>query len=455
MRVAFYTQGCKVNQYETQCIREQLLSAGYQIADRGNHADIYVFNTCTVTADSNRKARQLIRSIYRRNPAAKIVVTGCYAQHAKTELLSLPGVCLVVGNKEKKYIADLITKIVADGNTKVQPECIVSDVNQSKVYEEFGISYFANHSRAFVKVQDGCDNECSYCIVPMVRGKPRSRLLSEIKKEVIRLTKAGYKEIVLTGIRLDLYGKDLCSENGKEINLVTLIKEIANIEEVRRIRLSSLEPGEAINKEFIKTFAQEKKICPHLHIPLQSGSDRILARMNRKYTVEQYQQIIESIRKIRPETAFTTDIIVGFPGETETDFLATLQLVERIKFSKVHVFRYSPRPGTVAEKFTEVVDPKVVKNRANKLIGLANQLAMEYRKQLVGIVVEVLVEEKQTSTESGEELWLGLTSDYQRVKFNIPNSFASNDKFDKLIGDIIPVKVTGIDSDGHLTGVMV
>jgi threonylcarbamoyladenosine tRNA methylthiotransferase MtaB len=397
--VSFYTFGCKVNQYDTEQIRMQFKAAGWQEAQKHDEAEIYVVNTCTVTADSDRKARQLIRSLARKHPHSQLFVTGCYAESRPEEIKQLPNVAFIVPNKDKEQIRDLLNRY------RRMPF-------DNRLVESHTIAEFTEHTRAFIKVQDGCDNNCAYCIVPHVRGKPRSRLLEEIVQETRILAEKGYQEIVLAGIRLGIYGMDKTGPSME--SLVSLIQEIAKIAKVARIRLSSIEPMDINLSELIRLLEYELKLCHHLHIPMQSGDDTILSRMNRTYTIQDYQDLIYSIRVHIPDIAITTDIIVAFPGETDAQFQHTLEMVSKIGFAKVHVFRYSIRPGTVAEKMDGQIPTSTAKQRAQQLIQLADAVAMQYKKQLLNKIVMVLVEAKR-DRKTG--YLTGLTSQYQRVVF--------------------------------------
>jgi threonylcarbamoyladenosine tRNA methylthiotransferase MtaB len=397
--VAFYTFGCKVNQYDTEQIRTQFKSAGWQEVRKQDEAEVYVINTCTVTADSDRKARQLIRSLARNHQNSQLLVTGCYAASRPEELKGLPNVTFIVSNKDKERIAEILN----------QPQRIPSD---TKFGKSRTIAGFTEHTRAFIKVQDGCDNTCAYCIVPRVRGKPRSRPQQEIVQEVQVLAEKRYQEIVLAGIRLGIYGKE--DNISSQDTLLSLIPEIAKIEGIVRIRLSSIEPMDINLPELLPLLDHEPKLCHHLHIPMQSGDDTILSLMQRAYTVQNYLSLISSIRTQVPDIAITTDIIVAFPGETDAQFQQTMNIVRQIAFAKVHVFRYSIRPGTPAEKMSYQIPNGTAKERARQLIQLADAVAMQNKMRWIGKNVMVLVETKR-DRKTG--CLTGLTSQYQRVLF--------------------------------------
>ncbi|MCX7920059.1 MAG: tRNA (N(6)-L-threonylcarbamoyladenosine(37)-C(2))-methylthiotransferase MtaB [bacterium] len=397
--IAFYTFGCKVNQYDTQRLRAAFIAAGWKEVKAHEEAQLYVINTCTVTADSDRKARQLIRSIARNHPQAEIIVTGCSAELYPAELKQLPKVSFVLGNREQERIIELISQ--RNGMYQKPAKTILTSISE-----------FAGHTRAFIKVQDGCNGYCAYCIVPKVRGEPRSRPEQEIIHEVELLAQKGYKEIVLTGIRLGLYGKDNYATPGS--NLSTLISKLTAIDGIKRIRLSSLEPMDIELPALLDVFRTEPKLCHHLHIPLQSGSDEILSAMQRTYTVQQYEEMINRIRECIFDIAITTDIIVGFPGETEKHFQQTIEMLCRIGFAKTHVFRYSVRPGTKSSMMGNQIDSQIAKQRVRQLIQLAEEVASEYRKKWIGKTVDVLVEEK---LDNKTGFLTGLTNQYLRVNF--------------------------------------
>ncbi len=386
------TLGCKVNQYESEVIREGFQSRGL-IEVTGDAPDVYIVNTCTVTSRSDRKSRSIIAHCARANPDALIVVTGCYAQLMREELLSLSGVGLVIGNTWKDRLAGLVMEGRGGCIGLEEP-----DTNSS-----FKIRDFAHYSRAFLKVQDGCDNFCSYCILPYVRGRPRSRDLGEALEEARRLIKKGFKELVLVGINLGKYGLD----RGESDGLSTLIKEIDKIEGSFRIRLSSVEPM-YITPNLIEVIASRERVCPHLHIPLQSGDDRILARMNRTYTSIDYIGLIERIRRKIPDVAITTDLIVGFPGEDEEAFSNTLQTIGQVRPSRTHIFTYSKRPHTRAASYKESVPHSIVKDRYTRLQNLTSKLQLEYHRRFLGKEVDVLIETRK------DGFWTGYTDTYIR-----------------------------------------
>lgn len=364
-----YTLGCKVNQYESEYVREALHRLGYKEASRGEGGDLIIINTCTVTAESDLKARKAIRHLHRQHPRAPVVVMGCYAARAAQELMQLPGVRKVLPTKQA------VAQWLSELGLEQLPH---------------GICRFGSRHRAFVKVQDGCQQRCTYCIIPLVRPVLQSRRPEEILTEIQRLVSAGYQEIVLTGIHLGWYGRDLPEPRP---TLVQLLRQILQLPGSFRVRLSSLEARE-VSRELLQWMAQQpQRLCPHLHLPLQSGSDRILQRMGRPYRLADFLQICEQIQDTLPNPALSTDLLVGFPGEREEDFLATCRAVERIGFSKVHIFPFSARPGTPAAQLPERVPPPVLRRRCTELAELANSLRRRYLQSLLGEPAQVLVEE--------------------------------------------------------------
>ncbi len=358
--VKFYTLGCKVNQYDTQSIREQFERAGFKELENSHPADVYVINTCTVTQKADAESLGFIRRARRENPKAKIIVTGCLVELDAKKIRQIKGVNRIIKNKNKN-------KILPKGK---------------------GITtYFKGHTRAFLKIQDGCDNFCSYCKVPLVRGASKSRPLTEIVDEAKQLVKNGYKEIVLTGICLGSYGRDLVPR----IGLIDVIVVLEKIDGLWRIRLSSIEAGD-VSDELIKKMSQSKKLCRHLHIPIQSGDDEILKKMNRKYTHKSYLGLINIIKKAVPGVAITTDVLVGFPGEGENNFQNTVRLVKKIMPLRVHIFPFSSREGTAAANLKDEINPQIIKERIARLKDITEGLSLKYRRQFLGKKIDVLVE---------------------------------------------------------------
>ncbi|MDP2938044.1 MAG: tRNA (N(6)-L-threonylcarbamoyladenosine(37)-C(2))-methylthiotransferase MtaB, partial [Candidatus Omnitrophota bacterium] len=370
--VKFFTLGCKVNQYDTQSIRERFVNAGFKEIDNGRKADTYVINTCTVTSIADRKSRYFIHYAYRQNPKARIIVTGCYTALDSDEIAKIPGVTHIIKNQDKDRILELL-----------------NEHNELSEQNEIGISNFSGHTRAFLKIQDGCNNFCSYCKVPRVRGASRSRPLDEIVQEANRLAKNGFKEIVLCGICLGSYGKDLQSQK----NLVEVIEALEKIEGLLRIRLSSIEAGD-ISDELIQKMAQSKKLCQHLHIPMQSGDNEILKKMNRNYCREDYLNLIKKIKNSIPEIAITTDVLVGFPGEREDNFQNTVNLIGEIVPLRAHIFPYSKRLGTPAAILKDKINPLIIKERILQLVGISRKCALAYKEQFLNKDRDVLIEER-------------------------------------------------------------
>lgn len=423
-KVAFYTLGCKVNQYDTEAMIELFEKNKYKVVDSSEKADVYVINTCTVTNLGDRKSRQFIRRSKKKNPNSIIVVVGCYAQTASEEIMNIEGVNLVLGTNERNKIVQLVESI--DKDEKVN---YVDDIMDVKEFEELSIEKVKGKTRAFLKIQEGCNQYCSYCIIPYARGPIRSRKLENIVSEVNRLAKNGFKEIVLTGIHIASYGKDL-----KKGSLIDVIKEVHNVEGIERIRLSSVEPT-LLTKDFIREIKVLPKFCPHFHISLQSGCDETLKRMNRKYSTKQYREIVRNLRIEIPEIAITTDIIVGFPGETEEEFMTTYKFVEEMAFSQIHVFKYSPRKGTPSAGFENQVHGNIKNRRSEKMIELGNELMYRYMNTFINKEIEVLYENYYNIDK---KIISGLTSNYIRV--------AATGK-EKMIGNIIKTQLTKIEKE--------
>lgn len=400
-KVAFFTLGCKVNQYETEAMFEIFKKNGYVGVESEDYADVYVINTCTVTHMSDRKSRQYIRRVKKVNPNAIIAVVGCYSQVSPEEILEIDDVNLVMGTNDRLQIVDKIKDI--DCNSKVST---VDDIMKVKEFEEIEISQTNGKTRAFIKIQDGCDRFCTYCIIPYARGRVRSRYLDDIIKEVTLLAYNGYKEIVLTGIHVASYGKDL--KDGS--SLLTVIKAINEIDGIERIRLSSVEPI-LFSEEFVDEICKIKKLAPHYHLSLQSGCDTVLDRMNRRYDTLEYKHIVDILRDRIEEVSITTDVIVGFPGETDEEFEQTYNFLKEIGLMHTHVFKYSPRKGTKAAEMKDQVDPKKKTERSNVLLDLCIENFEKFASKYVGKTLRVLFEEKD-----GEGYYSGLTDNYIRVK---------------------------------------
>ena len=411
MKVHFFTLGCKVNIYETGAMEEQFLKNGYELTE--GIADIYVINTCSVTNIAERKSRQMLRRAKELNPKAIIVACGCYAQVASGEIANIPEVDIIIGNNEKTNIVN----IVEDYQKDKERESLIGDVMHQNDFVDFGITTYTELNRAVIKVQDGCDRFCSYCIIPYARGKVRSRVPENILEEIKKIAQKGIKEVVITGIHLASYGKDFKNEEVKEyrkkygydeqydefnpkddlqsggFRLIELLEQINKIDGIERIRLGSLEP-KLITENFIHRLTKIEKICPHFHLSLQSGCDKTLKNMNRRYTTAEFRSSINLIRKYYKDVSLTTDIIVGFPGETDNDFEETYKFLKEIKFYKMHIFKYSPKKGTVAAKMSNQIDGKIKEERSKKLIELSDKNEEEYNRETIGKTVNVLFEEK-------------------------------------------------------------
>jgi len=400
--VAFYTLGCKVNQYETNAMEQQFIQNGYKIVENTEKADIYVINTCTVTNMADRKSRQMLRRVKEINQSAVIVVCGCYAQVAKKELEQIPEVDIILGINEKNKIVQIVEEYLANKDNIIE----VADVSKQKEFLDFGDVTYTEKNRAVIKVQDGCNMFCSYCLIPYARGRIRSRKIENVVSEIEKIAKQGIKEVVITGIHVASYGKDFDNEN---IRLINLLEEINKIEGIERIRLSSLEPT-IVDEKFAQRLAKLEKICDHFHLSLQSGCDATLKRMNRKYTTARYKEATEILRKYYSNANFTTDVIVGFPGETNEEFNQTYKFLKEIGFYKMHIFKYSPRKGTVAEKLPNQVDGNIKEERSRKLIELSNNMQNEKNSQYIGKTVKVLFEEYEN------EYYKGHTTNYMVVK---------------------------------------
>lgn len=419
MKVAFHTLGCKVNQCESAAMAELFLNRGYEIVDFNLKADIYVINTCNVTNESARKSRQWTRKAIRRNPNAKIIVIGCYSQIEPSEVSQIPGVDIILGTKNRHKIVDIVEKhIEGEG-----PSILVENIMNEKTFEDITFKGLRHRTRAFLKIQEGCNAFCSYCIIPYARGPVRSRTLESIIKEAKNLAEDGFKEIILTGIHLGLYGQDF----NYKINLFDVISEIAKIDEIKRVRLSSIEIND-LNDEFIKRVSEIDKFCPHFHIPLQSGSDKILKLMNRHYDSKSFLEKTEFIKKTIPGVSITTDVIVGFPGETEKNFNDTFNFIKKVGFSRLHVFPFSPRKGTKAYDMPHQIHGNIKDERSNALIKLSTILEKKYQEQFLERTVDVLFE-KQIK----EKMFEGLTPNY--IKVCVKSS-------DNLQNKILPVTLT-------------
>ena len=421
-KVSFYTLGCKVNQYETNAMAQKFKESGYEIVDMNDDiSDICIVNTCTVTNMSDRKSRHSLRRVKEKNPSAIIATVGCYAQVAKNDLENMPEIDIVLGNEEKANIVQYVEKFIENEKKLIE----IEDIATKKEFEDMGQITYTEKTRAFIKVQDGCNQFCSYCIIPYARGRVRSRNAESIIKEITQIAQNGIKEVVITGIHVASYGRDFGNENG----LIELLEKINEIEGIKRIRLGSLEP-KIITEEFMQRLSKLEKICHHFHLSLQSGCDATLKRMNRKYTTSEVKEIIERLRRYYDDVMLTTDIIVGFPGETEEEFETTYQFLKQAKLYKMHVFQYSPRKGTRAAVMPNQIDGNIKEARSKKLIELSNENQKMYNQQLVGKEVEVLFEDKEV--EDGITYFRGHTQNYVLVKYKTDENLENTLKLIKI-----------------------
>ena len=408
-KAALHNLGCKVNSYETEAMTQLLKKAGYEIVSFQDQADVYIINTCSVTNMADRKSRQMLHKAKKQNPNAVVVATGCYVQTATEKVAQDLSIDLVVGNNRKKDIVEILNEYYAEkeAGEQVKEEYVI-DINHTDEYEDLEISTVTEHTRAHLKIQDGCNNFCSYCIIPYARGRIRSRTMESIKAELERLSASGFKEIVLTGINLSCY-----DDNGKK--LIDVIEMADNVNGIERIRLGSLDP-EVVTEDFVERLGKVKKICPHFHFSLQSGCDKTLKAMNRHYTSDEYYEKCQLIRKYIDNPAFTTDVIVGFPGETEEDYISSREFVKKVKFAELHVFKHSKRDGTVAAKMPNQIDEKIKTLRSEDLIKTGEELTKEFRQAKIGQDTTVLFEEKILL--DNKEYWVGHTVDY--IKIAVP-----------------------------------
>lgn len=463
---AFCTLGCKVNQYETNAMMQKMIEAGFEIVDFEQKADVYIINTCTVTNMADKKSRQMLRRVKEINPNSILVAVGCYAQVAKEKLEQIPEIDLILGINEKNDIVTYIQTILRD---KEQNNCIlqVSDVSNQKEFLDFGNVTYTEKTRAVIKVQDGCNQFCSYCIIPYARGRIRSRKPENVIEEITAISQNGIKEVVITGIHIASYGKDF-DQNSNDIieetkniqsesatsktsnqisqnkiedkinyRLIDLLEEIQKIDGIERIRLGSLEPT-LITEEFVQRLSKLSKICDQFHLSLQSGCDETLKRMNRKYTTKEFENGVELLRRAFPQVHLTTDVIVGFPGETEEEFRQTYEFLKKIKFYKMHIFKYSPRTGTVAASMKNQVDGNIKEKRSNALLELSDCFEKEYNQQYIGKKVDVLFEEKEG------EYWKGHTTNYMVVKA------ISKDDLENQIKQVEINDIDGVELIGKL-----
>ena len=424
-KVAFYTLGCKVNQYETEAMIEAFENAGYEIVEYDGYSDIYIINTCTVTNMGDRKSRQIIRRALEYNPKAFIAVVGCYSQIAPDEILGIDGVRLVLGTNERSKIVQL----VEDAQNVEDKISVVGDIMEIEEFEDMNIKHYKSRSRAFIKIQEGCEQYCTYCIIPYARGHIRSRKPDSIIEEVKILADSGYKEVVLTGIHVGSYGRDL-----GDIGLIDIIQMVHDVDGIERLRMSSVEP-KTFDDDFLRRLPHLNKLCRHFHLSLQSGCDETLKRMNRKYTTQDYMEVVKKLRSIYPEVGITTDIIVGFPGETQEEFEKTVQFVKEVSFSSMHIFKFSPRKGPPAAKFKGQVSAQVKEERSKIIFNIAKENQMKFMNSFIGKSLNVLFEQK---IDENSNYYEGLTDNYIRVM--------AETAYD-IKGKIISTKIKGINKD--------
>ncbi len=401
-KVALYTLGCRVNQYETEAMAETFIKKGYEAVDFEDYADVYVINTCTVTNMGDRKSRQMIRKAKRKNPDSIIAVAGCYAQVSPDEAAAIEGVDVVVGTSDKGRIADLVEEYEKN-KKKIK---MVENIMNVREFEELQIDEYQDRTRAFLKIQDGCDRYCSYCLIPFARGPVRSRKPENIINEVVKLADKGFKEVILSGIHVASYGKDI-----GDVTLLDVIKGINEVEGIERIRIGSVDPT-FFTEKVIKEIAKIEKLCPHFHLSLQSGCNETLKRMNRHYTSEEYKATVEGLRQAFPDVSITTDVIVGFPGETDEEFESTYKFLKDIRLSKMHIFKYSPRKGTRAAQYKEQVPPEVKEQRSKILLELDSELERAFIEKFISRKMDVLFE------EMNGEISNGYTKNYIKVSVN-------------------------------------
>ncbi len=437
-KVAFHTLGCKVNIYETEAMQELMQKAGYSIVDFDDKADIYVVNTCSVTNMADRKSRQMLHKAKKDNPDAVIVAVGCYVQAAAKSIKQDEKIDIIIGNNMKNKIDDIINDYYEhqDPNIVDISGDFVLDISKIKEYEEFRVLKHKEHTRAFIKIQDGCNQFCSYCIIPYTRGRVRSRSIEEIEKEVRDLVNAGYKEVILTGIHISSYGLDF----EEKIQLIELVEKVAKVAGVERLRISSLEPR-IITEEFVERLAKLDNFCPHFHLSLQSGSDNTLKAMSRRYDASEFKEGVRLIRKYFDMPALTTDIIAGFPGETEDDFRESLEYIRDIGFFELHVFPYSKREGTKAASMKETLSNKDKTRRVNLLLSMQEPIRRKFLEEKIGKEVEVLIESEFEHED--KRYVLGHSKEY--IKVALPY-------IEKARNMIIPAKLISFIKDDIILG---
>ncbi len=427
MKVAFSTLGCRVNVYESEAMAEKFIREGYEVVDASEAADVYVINTCTVTNMGDKKSRQIISRARRLNEKSIIAVVGCYSQIAPKEVSEIPGVDVVLGTRNKGDVVYYVNKAKDEGKSQVHVEGVL----KNKKFEELNIEEYQDKTRAFLKIQDGCNRFCTYCIIPYSRGSVCSKDPKKVLEEVNKLAEHGFKEIILSGIHTASYGLDLEGN----VNLIDIIEEIEKVEGIERIRIGSIEPA-FFTPEVIEKIKRFKKLCPHFHLSLQSGCDATLKRMNRRYTAQEYADSVELLRETMPDVSITTDVIVGFPGETEEEFDETYEFLKNIKLTKTHVFKYSPRKGTKASDMQDQIDGSIKEKRSKLLIELSNKNEQEFIGKFIGTEMDVLIE---TEAKGQEGMYEGYTRNY--IKVHVPCSCTD------VTGKIVDIEITKVENE--------
>jgi threonylcarbamoyladenosine tRNA methylthiotransferase MtaB len=427
MKVAFSTLGCRVNVYESEAMAEKFIREGYEVVDASEAADVYVINTCTVTNMGDKKSRQIISRARRLNENATVAVVGCYSQIAPKEVSEIPGVDVVLGTRNKGDVVYYVNKARDEGKSQVHVEGVL----KNKKFEELNIEEYQDKTRAFLKIQDGCNRFCTYCIIPYSRGSVCSKDPKKVLEEVNKLAEHGFKEIILSGIHTASYGLDLEGS----VNLIDIIEEIEKVEGIERIRIGSIEPA-FFTPEVIEKIKKFKKLCPHFHLSLQSGCDATLKRMNRRYTAKEYADSVNLLRETMPDVSITTDVIVGFPGETEEEFNETYEFLKNIKLTKTHVFKYSPRKGTKAADMQDQLDGSIKENRSKLLIELSNKNEKEFIEKFIGKEMDALIE---AEVKGKDGIYEGYTRNY--IKVQVPCTCAD------VTGKIVDIEITEAENE--------
>lgn len=427
MKVAFSTLGCRVNVYESEAMAEKFIREGYEVVDASEAADVYVINTCTVTNMGDKKSRQIISRARRLNENATVAVVGCYSQIAPKEVSEIPGVDVVLGTRNKGDVVYYVNKARDEGKSQVHVEGVL----KNRKFEELNIEEYQDKTRAFLKIQDGCNRFCTYCIIPYSRGSVCSKDPKKVLEEVNKLAEHGFKEIILSGIHTASYGLDLEGS----VNLIDIIEEIEKVEGIERIRIGSIEPA-FFTPEVIEKIKKFKKLCPHFHLSLQSGCDATLKRMNRRYTAKEYADSVKLLRETMPDVSITTDVIVGFPGETEEEFNETYEFLKNIKLTKTHVFKYSPRKGTKAADMQDQIDGSIKEKRSKLLIELSNKNEKEFIEKFIGKEMDALIE---TEVKGKDGIYEGYTRNY--IKVQVPCTCAD------VTGKIVDIEITEAENE--------